>query len=177
MSLSPAITVLATLGLLFGLASVAPAARAQAPGKPTKPKVTFCTGQKDGKYEELGKTMRTYVRSAELEIVNTEGTLDNLERLAAGACQVAVVQPDGLTVFKRQSGKSLDAEFISKAHPEFVHLYCNKDSGVDRITDLTARRMRLSSWALKGRAPGSSGTILLPRTRPTNRCRPWLQIR
>jgi len=153
MSLRPAFSVLAILGLLTGLTTAAPDVYAQAPAKPAKPKVTFCTGQKDGKYEELGKTMRTYVRSAELEIVNTEGTLDNLERLAAGACQVAVVQPDGLTVFKRQSGKSLDAEFISKAHPEYVHLYCNKESGVDRITDLRGKKDALVILGAQGSGP------------------------
>lgn len=122
------------------IAAAAPAAQAQSPAPPAKPKVAFCTGQKDGKYEELGKTMQRYVRSAAIEIVNTEGTLDNLDRLAAGACQVAVVQPDGLSLFRRQSGKSLDAEYISKAHAEYVHLYCNKDAGIDRITDLRGKK-------------------------------------
>lgn len=125
---------------VIALAIAAPVAHAQSPAAPAKPKVAFCTGQKDGKYEELGKTMQRYVRAATIEIVNTEGTLDNLDRLAAGTCQIAVVQPDGLSLFRRQSGKSLDAEYISKAHAEYVHLYCHKDADIDRITDLRGKK-------------------------------------
>lgn len=130
--------LLAAVVLTLGV-GIAPS-QAQSPTKPAKPKVAFCTGQKDGKYEELGKTMQRYVRAAEIEVVNTEGTLDNLDRLAAGSCQVAVVQPDGLSLFKRQSGKSLDFEYISKAHAEYVHLYCHKDADIDRITDLRGKK-------------------------------------
>lgn len=110
--------------------------------------IQMCTGGKSGVYFAVGKKMskaadRDFVR---IEPVITKGSWQNMKLVAAGdQCQAAIVQADAYTLFARQ--KAADAaslDRIGALHKEYTHVLCNKESGIDNMTDLEGKKYTLA---------------------------------
>lgn len=105
-----------------------------------QPIFKLCTGTDSGNYFKAGHLVKSKASSVYVEVINTQGSLDNLDRLTRGECDGAFVQSDALLVFSGKNAKALSAvERNGILYQEHAHLLCNRKSGVDRVTDLTSK--------------------------------------
>lgn len=108
--------------------------------------IRLCTGGASGVYYAAGDSIRAFAGSTvPIKTVETGGTIDNLERLLdldpsdPKACDAMIGQPDGPVLIARQSpAKVKKLRKIADLHREYLHVLCNKASGVDDLTDLAS---------------------------------------
>lgn len=100
--------------------------------------VRFCTGPEGGNYDFSGiQVKRQAAGAVQVDLVNTKGSMDNLDRIAAGTCDAAIVQSDAHGVYlKQHPGSVLNVERGRVLYPEYAHLVCNKEAGLSKITGL-----------------------------------------
>lgn len=98
-----------------------------------EPALRLCTGKKDGNYWLSGGDIREQAKGRVSVLVeDSKGSVDCLDRLSAGTVDAAIVQSDAfLTVANR-----LNLERAGELYTEVVHLLCNKDLGLSKITKL-----------------------------------------
>lgn len=118
-------------GLVAGLAFAGTSAQAE-------PGFRLCTGYDTGNYFKAGHLVKRTSTAVPIEVIPTQGSLDNLSKLIAGQCDGAFVQSDAMLVFSSKNAQSLSGiERAGVLYQEQAHLLCNRHSGVGRITDLT----------------------------------------
>lgn len=100
--------------------------------------VRFCTGPEGGNYDFSGIQVKRQAQGLiPVDLVNTKGSMDNLDRIAAGTCDAAIVQSDAHGVYlKQHPGSVLNVERGRSLYPEYMHLVCNKEAGLSKITGL-----------------------------------------
>lgn len=100
--------------------------------------VRLCTGVEGGNYDFSGIQVKRQAQGlVPIDLVNTKGSMDNLDRIVGGVCDAAIVQSDAYGVYMRQhAGAVLNVERGRVLYPEYIHLVCNKDSGLSKITGL-----------------------------------------
>ena len=138
--------------MMIGAAAAALMAASSAFAAPEKMVVNICTGGEGKPYDLTGQYISGFLRDSkniEVHVVNTNGTWDNIQRtlevtatpetLASGeACQVMIGQPDGAVLLKRQNpGEASHLRIIGQGPVEYLHVLCNKDSGVKDLSDLS----------------------------------------
>ena len=96
--------------------------------------IRLCTGGKGGNYEFSGLTMKKMASDWEIEVLNTKGSWDNVQKIKKGECDAAIVQEDAVMSFNRT--ENLQVEPLADLYPEAFHLVCSPDSGIDDLTDL-----------------------------------------
>ena len=104
----------------------------------TKPVVRFCTGRQDGKYAQAALQYKTVVAGGDVKIVFTEGSVDNLQKIANGDCDVAFTQRDAYMSYD-DSVTPLNVTRVGALYNEAVHMFCAKSSGVTHLSDLNGR--------------------------------------
>src|SRR4051812_23829970 len=62
--------------------------------------VKLCTGKTTGNYYKAGTLVKQQLSS--VEIIATNGSMDNLQRLARGECDAAIAQSDAVFVYENQ---------------------------------------------------------------------------
>jgi TRAP transporter TAXI family solute receptor len=106
-------------------------------GIQNKPVLRVCTGRQGGNYFFAAQQMARFATSVAIQPVLTQGSLENVQRVTNGSCDVAFAQNDAIRVYKE-----LDPTAISKVergmamYKEYVHLLCNRESGITKITHL-----------------------------------------
>lgn len=99
----------------------------------------IATGSEGGGYERLGyaitgqmsKQLKRKDMDMEMSVINTNGSLENIEMFNDGEAQAAVVQADALMVSKPST------PFKSKtAHQEVVYFFVNKKNDVEDLEDI-----------------------------------------
>jgi TRAP transporter TAXI family solute receptor len=110
-------------------------------GQTSKAGMNFCTGGASGNYYWVGKQLEANTKgSISVNVVETRGSMDNLDKIVTAECDGAIVQNDALRVFQSRNPRSLgNIERVTSLYREYVHLVCNRQSGIDRVTDLTNR--------------------------------------
>lgn len=113
-----------------------------------KPTLRLCTAAKDGQYYATGTQLADALDSVSVEVIETQGTMDNFDRVTAGTCDAAIVQRDGFYVYANRKGLTglLPFERVAALYTEQVHLVCyaepssgcSSGAGVHSITDLGA---------------------------------------
>lgn len=112
----------------------------------------ICTGSRDGTYYQMGRGLsESHVHSngSTLQIVETNGTLDNATRLLSGQCELAIVQEDiYLYIAEHNSRRDIlrlsgEMEILLPLHKEQVHILVNRSSGVDTIDQLAGKKVNL----------------------------------
>lgn len=128
----PRLPILATVSAL--------AAFIAAPASAQQPTFRLCTGSDAGNYFKAGHLLKKVATSLKLEVIPTQGSLDNLDRVTRGECDGAFVQSDALLVYSGRNAQALSAiERAGVLYQEHAHLLCNRGAGVDRVTDLTGK--------------------------------------
>lgn len=108
--------------------------------------VRLCTGSSTANYYAAGNMIKEMAgRNLAIEVVTTDGTIDNIGRVVdkkaddVESCDAMIGQPDGPVFLARQSpakGKMLRQ--VASLHREYLHVLCNKASGVDDLSDLAS---------------------------------------
>jgi len=104
----------------------------------TKPILKLCTGRNDGKYAQAGLQYKKVIGDADVQVVMTKGSVQNLDLLASGGCDAAFVQRDAYLGYD-ENATPLTVTRVGALYNEAVHLFCSKDSGVTHIAELRNR--------------------------------------
>lgn len=100
------------------------------------PVVNYCSGGSGGNYEYSGRELSRQVRSqVDVQVINTRGSWDNLERIESGECDMGIVQSDALYVWETE-GNPFNFRVSKPMFTEYVHMICRRDLGVDSIQEL-----------------------------------------
>lgn len=136
---------------MIGVAAAAIIAASGAHAANDKMVVNICTGGAGKPYDLTGQYISGFLRDSknvEMHVINTHGTWDNIQRtletpatpetIASGeACQVMIGQPDGAVLLKRKNpGEASHLRIIGQGPVEYLHVLCNKDSGVKDLSDI-----------------------------------------
>ncbi len=109
--------------------------------------MTLCTGGKSGNYRKAGDLLaKTALKPDEgqvpiqISVALSDGSPKNLERMDATGeqhCDAAFVQNDVLVTYKKTYPNLISGlDRGGTLYNEWVHLICNKNSGIEKITDL-----------------------------------------
>lgn len=121
--------------LLAASALVLSATAAQAADAST---FRLCTGNEAGNYFRAGHVLKSKASSLKIEVVPTQGSLDNLDKVVSGQCDGAFVQSDALLVYSARNAQALSSiERAGILYQEQAHLLCNRNARIGRIVDLT----------------------------------------
>jgi uncharacterized protein len=105
--------------------------------------INVCSGKPEGNYNFAVEAIKQQAQGSGLTInnVNTKGSWENLQKLASGECDAAIVQSDAYGVWNSQKGAAaLNLDRVDVLYPEYVHLFCNRQSGIDAATDLAGNK-------------------------------------
>lgn len=103
------------------------------------PTIKLCTAQPDGSYYRAGHQMmiRASMYQLDIELVVTNGSLDNARQLEQRTCNAALVQEDTLPYFNNLREQStLRLLKLGSIYDEYAHLICNRSSGIEKFSDL-----------------------------------------
>jgi TRAP transporter TAXI family solute receptor len=134
--------LLTTVGVLALLMPLEMKAESRGGGpEVSKPIIRLCTGPDGGNYQLAAQEVTKWLRDRlDVRLVETKGSVENLDRLGAKECDVAPVQDDAFRVYKVKYARSAgDLERAGPLYREYAHLVCNRASGVSRVTDLMSK--------------------------------------
>lgn len=142
---------------VFALLTFTPSFAQEAP-------IRLCTGSDSGNYYAAGKVISEMAsKSIKVEVVTSEGTIDNLDRSFSlskadpQACDALIGQPDGPVYMKRTKPAALTAlRQIGELHREYLQVLCSKASGVDDLGDLEGS----SKFSVAIGEPGSGAWLV-----------------
>src|SRR4029077_8987789 len=122
-----ALLTAAMLGLSVWLTGPAPPRR-----------IVFATGQEGGGYDALGKQYQARLRKLglEVELVNTNGSVDNLQRLVNGEADVAFVQAG---TYRLVEDPNHSLRGLAAVYLEPLWVFYRGGSPVHALSDLKGR--------------------------------------
>jgi TRAP transporter TAXI family solute receptor len=102
--------------------------------------VRVCSGGEKGNYYWSVNAIAQQAKGAlSIENIATKGSWDNLDKLAKGECDAAIVQADAWGVWNKDKG-ALNLDRVDSLYNEYVHMFCNRELGFDSVTDLSGRK-------------------------------------
>lgn len=144
--------------LLLALAlAMAPMMVAPVEAQTIQPTLRICTGGETGKYfqtaAEIGLQLKGVVQ---VEVIATNGSLDNFQQLSSGQCDAAIVQSDAYGIFtKTNPTAKLSVERVVPLYEEYAHLVCNRQNNFNHVWDILSKP---DARVLVG--PNGSGTAV-----------------
>ena len=139
------LTALAAFGLLITPApaefrvpgSPAPAPAGQ-PGQPPQKKIlNVCAGDRDGVYFAAANYFASQTSAFLVRPVITEGALENAQKVSQGLCQFGFSQADAIRAYREMDAQAeTNVSRVMGLYPEYVHLICNRDAKIGKLTDL-----------------------------------------
>lgn len=126
--------------------------------------IRLCTGADSGNYYAAGKLISEMAsKSVKVEVVTSEGTVDNLDRAFSlsksdpQACDALIGQPDGPVYMKRTKPSAISTlRQIGELHREYLQVLCSKASGVADLGDLSGN----SKFSIAVGEPGSGAWLV-----------------
>ncbi len=122
-------------------------------------KLKFCTGSLEGNYYASGEEIKRQVarQNIDVELIATDGSMDNMQRMAKGECDAGFAQIDAYLHYQALNQDSrLEVERPRHLYEEYLHLVCRRDTGIGSIKQL---RKPQESFSLVAGAPGSGTSI------------------
>jgi TRAP transporter TAXI family solute receptor len=127
--------------LLASLGSVA-ACQSEFPGL----RLTIATGSSDGVYYELGTQLATAwagaLDIARPTVLETAGSLDNIQRLQAGAADVAFGSTDAITDADAGPRK---LRALARIYDDYIQIVVRADLPITTLSDLTGRKVSVGA--------------------------------
>ncbi|WP_419998395.1 TAXI family TRAP transporter solute-binding subunit [Streptomyces boninensis] len=134
--ITAAVAVLAATGLLLWW--VLPGGSDQPSGD-----VTFATGVPNGVYETYGKLLREATAKdlpdLRMELEHSEGSVDNVKKLAKGDADFAVAASDAVAAYDGPNAGRLRA--CARLYDDYVQLVVPADSDIKQAADLKDKRV------------------------------------
>ena len=101
--------------------------------------LAIATGGSQGEYyafaQALAKVVARHQPQIQIEVIETEGSLENLELLSSERVQLALIQSDTIV--------SPSTKAIASLFPEIAHLIVTKESKIDSFSELKGKRIAL----------------------------------
>ncbi|KDN82896.1 TAXI family TRAP transporter solute-binding subunit [Kitasatospora cheerisanensis] len=139
---SPLVRVAAVLLLVAGGAGGWWASSARA-GSGLRGEVAFATGVPRGVYDRYGVLLKESMGSAmpgvKVRLDNSEGSVDNLERVVSGRDDFAIATADAVASFQGAGKPQLRA--IARLYDDYMQLVVPADSQVRQLSDLRGLRV------------------------------------
>lgn len=120
----------------------------------TKTEYTIATGSRSGVYFPIGETLATILRekfpSAQLNIMETAGSVENIQLLTSGKVDLALVQND-IAYYAAQGEAMFDGNKITSMRgiatlfPEVVQLVVATESGITSLKDFEGRKIAVGN--------------------------------
>lgn len=122
----------------IALAGIALALATMGAAEAQQPVLKLCTGKDTGNYFAVGNMIAEQATgSVSVQVQKSNGSADNIDFLAAGKCDGAIVQNDALLVnAKRDPTLAAGLNRVLALYKEHVHLICNKRVAPSRIVSL-----------------------------------------
>ncbi len=101
--------------------------------------VRLCTAQPTGTYALVGAEIHDAASALglEVELVASEGSMDNLSRLASGRCDAAIIQADAYLLYQQVAqGSRVDVDDPLSLYDEVAHLVCHERAGIESLSGL-----------------------------------------
>lgn len=118
------------------------------PSYPHKP-ISFATGVANGVYEKYGLLLKTDLRTAlpgvDVNLVHSQGSVDNIERLVAGRADFTIAAADAVAHYQGP-GKS-DLRACARLYDDYMQLVVPRDSKVRSARDLRGLRVGVGQAA------------------------------
>ncbi|GAA1264305.1 TAXI family TRAP transporter solute-binding subunit [Kitasatospora nipponensis] len=103
----------------------------------------FATGVPAGVYDKYGLLLRRYLQTAmpgaDLRLDNSQGSVDNLERVTSGRDDFAFATADAVADYQGPGKERLRA--IARIYDDYLQLVVPLDSPVQKVADLKGRRV------------------------------------
>ena len=117
------------IAAILGLATTANAQAAE--------KFRLCTGNNALNYFKAGHMLKASSSSVQVEVIETKGSLDNLDKLSSGQCDGAFVQSDAMLVYSSKNAKAISGiERAGILYQEQAHMLCNRKLDLGRMVSL-----------------------------------------
>lgn len=101
--------------------------------------LTLATASKTGEYYQFGQALATVVArhhpQIQINVIQTEGSSQNLEFIESGAAQLALIQGD--------SSIQSSAQAMALLFPETAHVLVNRQAGIETMADLPGKQVAL----------------------------------
>lgn len=128
---------------LAGLLSTCAYASAQDAPDPNR--LRICAGSPDGNYtwvaDQIGTRLKNGKIFADVQVINTAGSLDNLRRLQRGECDMALSQSDVADQFRIENPGSMSKLVPFKTiYTEYTQILCPVATGWSSLADLSKAR-------------------------------------
>jgi TRAP transporter TAXI family solute receptor len=159
--LRAAVAALATTAAL-ALGGCVPSSSGEAWGGEAPASLTVATGGTSGIYHGYGTSLAgvlTEQHDVTVEVLETGGSVENLQLLADGTAQVAFSAADAVDDAVRGSGDFAEPQplrALARVYDDFVHLVVPADSEIATVADLASHDVSLG-------APGSGTSLIAAR--------------
>ena len=98
----------------------------------------LCTGNSQLNYFKAGHMLKSKSQNTQVQVVETKGSLDNLDKVTSGECDGAFVQSDALLVYSSRNAKAISSlERAGVLYQEQAHMICNRKIDLGRMVNLT----------------------------------------
>ncbi|MBH5337339.1 TAXI family TRAP transporter solute-binding subunit [Streptomyces pactum] len=109
-------------------------------------RVVLSTGVPTGVYERYGTLLRADLRrdlpEVEVELLHSQGSVDNLHRVAAGKASFAIATADAAASYAADGGKGAERlRACARLYDDYVQLVVPQGSPVRSAADLAGRRV------------------------------------
>lgn len=120
----------------------------------SKNEYTIATGSKSGVYYPIGETLAGILKidypNVQLKVLETAGSVENLQMLKEGKVDMALVQND--IAFYASEGEAMFADQkitnvtgIATLFPEVVQFIVRKETGISSLTQMEGRKIAVGS--------------------------------
>jgi TRAP transporter TAXI family solute receptor len=118
-------------------ANMAISAEAMAAKTKQKPKLRFATGPKGAIYYEVGEMLKKAAPDIEVQVIETTGSVENIELLKSGQADAALVQSDVLTKLPQEKTEQ------TALYLEAVQLIANRKADIISVKDIDPKKHRI----------------------------------
>ncbi|WP_035846120.1 TAXI family TRAP transporter solute-binding subunit [Kitasatospora azatica] len=105
----------------------------------------FATGVPNGVYDRYGTMLQQYLRTAlpgvELRLDRSQGSVDNLERVASGRDDFAIATADAVADYQAQRQGDDRLRAIARLYDDYLQLVVPVDSKIQKVADLRTLRV------------------------------------
>lgn len=140
-------------GFLLGVAAALAASATACAPRAAIPRIAIATGEPGGTYIRFGELLRDSLRrrgASELEVVESNGSVDNLAMLAARRTELALSLADATGL------AAAGAVAIGRVYQNYLQCIVRSDGPVRDAADLAGRRVSIG-------APGSGAAVTAER--------------
>lgn len=111
-----------------------------------KGRMTFSTGVKNAVYERYGKLLRTAAShdmpDVDMELLNSEGSQQNVERVATGKADFTIAAADAVEKYRLEDREGADRlRGCARLYDDYVQLVVRRSSDIGRAQDLKGKKV------------------------------------